>query len=275
MKSRLRFKDKYKPALVLRVCISVASPGDCIECDPFNPAVIPHTIILLILAPIVIITTILLVIKAIQRKKLATYSLLLSFALFLCVILIPLYANIESFILQYRPLWTRWTNPAVYFFLALSVFFFFIFCTDVFLENISKVTFVIYLIWGLAAAIIVALPQNNWGIAGADATFRLISQIHLLVYMLVTFIITCIKAFYFASRSKESLQKKSVRLIGYGSVLVISSLCCTVVDTLLNLLLGEAGAYNLFGTLTWVFATAGMFFFYLGFFPPARNKNIA
>lgn len=246
----------------------MAIPVGCEGCSEFNPAVIPHTIVLLILAPIVSIITIMLVFKAIQRKKKATYYLLTSFLVFSFVIIIPLTANLQSFILQYRPAWVVWTNPAVYFFLSLCVFFFFLFCTDVFLENIPKWIFVIYLVWGLLAAVIVALPQNNWGIAGSDPTFRLFSQIHLLLYMMVTFVITSKKAFYSAQRSMDSVEKASIRRIAFGSLIVIVSLCCTVIDTLLNLLLGSAGAYNIFGTLTWVFATAGMLFFYFGFFPP-------
>lgn len=194
---------------------------------------------------------------------------MMSLLLFTGVIIIPMVANIQSFVLGYRPAWVIITNPSVYFLLSLSVFFLYIFCIKIFLQNVTRWMIGFYLAWGLLAAILIILPQNNWGITGASQTFRLIAQIHMLLYLIVTFVIAIRGAFRTARTLNIPLQKTSLKLIGYGSVFLIIAIACTVIDTLLGLF---GYSYSFVGTLTWVFATIGMMGFYIGFVQPRWFK---
>ncbi|MEX2680639.1 MAG: hypothetical protein Q6373_003515 [Candidatus Sigynarchaeota archaeon] len=248
-------------------------PPDCTGCSEFNPAVIPHTIVLFVLSPIVLITTIVLLIKSVQRKKLTTFSLALSFLLFTGVIAIPIVANVQSFVLGYRPAWVVWTNPSVYFLLCMSIFFLFIFCAKIFFQDVRRWMIYLYLAWGLLAGTLIILPQNNWGITGASQSFRLIAQVHLLLYLVVTFSIAINGAFRTARTINIPVQKVSLHVIGYGSVILIAAIACTVIDTLLGLILGPAGTYSFVGTLTWIFAAIGLMCFYIGFIQPSWFKK--
>ncbi|HMF33268.1 MAG TPA: hypothetical protein VKK79_17720 [Candidatus Lokiarchaeia archaeon] len=248
-------------------------PPDCTGCSEFNPGSIPQMIVLVILTPIITIFLISMVIKAIQRKKRVTYYLLITILLFSAAIFTSTFFNVQSWMLDYRPAWGVFVNPVLYFLLCISVYFLFLFCTEVFVTNPHRWVQVAYLVWALLAGILIILPQNNWGIAGADQTFRLIAQIHLLIFMVVTLLLQARGAFRTSRRVEGLSEKASLRIIGYGAIILVIGLFCVVGDTLTGLLLKAAGQYNIFGTLVWVFSTLGMIMLYLGYIQPGWFKK--
>jgi len=248
-------------------------PPDCIGCSEYNPGAIPQMIVLAILTPIIAIFLISMVVKAIQRKKQVTYFLLITILLFFAAILTSTVFNLQAWILDYRPAWGVFVNPIVYFLLCISVYFMFLFCTAVFVIKPRKWVQVVYLLWALLAGILIVLPQNNWGILGADQAFRLIAQVHLLFYMLVTLLLQARGAFRTASRVEDSSEKRPLRVIGYGAIFLVFGLFSVVGDTLIGLLLKAAGQYNILGTLVWVFSTVGMIFLYIGYIQPGWFKK--
>jgi hypothetical protein len=91
--------------------------------------------------------------------------------------------------------------------------------------------------------------------------------------MFVTLFIQAIGAFRTARRVEGSIEKTTLRFIGYGAIVLVVSLLCVVGDTLLGIILGSGGQYNPLGTLVWVFSTIGMILLYLGFIQPNWFKT--
>jgi hypothetical protein len=98
-------------------------PPDCPGCSDFNPAAIPHMVVLTVLTPIIAVFAISMIMKALQRKKRVTFYLMMTILLFFGVILTSAYFNLISWIQDYRPAWGAFVNPIVYFLLSFSVFF--------------------------------------------------------------------------------------------------------------------------------------------------------
>ncbi len=246
-------------------------PSDCPDCAEFNAALIPNLVIELFLIPIVGILTIFLLVKCFKKRKLATYSLTIASLMLEIETLISAIANIQGVLLGYLLPWTRYLSPIAYILVCSAGYSFFLFCTDVFLAGMKQKIKVLYFLWGAFAATLTTLPANNWLNPGGDSTFRLISLIMVLSYMLVIFIITSKGAFYAASRidRAEGDRKTSLRAIGTGAILQVASLISQVLQVVFNLFEGT-GQWNLFGTLSWFFVGTGVMCWYVGFVPPQR-----
>jgi len=244
--------------------------ADCIGCVDFNPAVIPEMIVQLIATAISIIMAITLMITAYQRKKLATTALMLTIVLNTGVMLVTLISNLQGFFWGYYLPWHIWVNVLTFFLMYPFAICFFICCKELFLKDIPKWIYGLYIVWGIVGAVLVVLPQNNWGVVGGDQTLQLISQVNLSVYVLITFIIAIRGSFHTASRLEKSAERTALRLISCAAIFSTIGLLLPAIAMLAIDILGK---YNIFTTLEWACAFVGILTFYLGFSPPAWLKK--
>ncbi|OLS13466.1 MAG: hypothetical protein RBG13Loki_2920 [Promethearchaeota archaeon CR_4] len=250
--------------------ILMAVPPDCVGCVEFDPTVIPIMIVQLIIAPIVIVMSTDLIIKAYKRKKLATTTLMATYVINAGIVLTPLISNLQCFFSGYCLPSYQWVEVITFVLMSLLPMFFFTCCKELFLKNTPKWIFALYLIWGVVGLVLVLLPQNNWFVTGGDQTFRQITQTDVAAYMAVTFIIAFRGSFHAASRMEKSAERTALRLIGIGAIGGIIGLVYAAIGVFVADIFGKN---NIFLTLEWVCTFIALLSFYLGFSPPGWFKR--
>jgi hypothetical protein len=246
--------------------------------EPIEPSAIPVLPMYIIIASFASIITILLFIKWRERQRKPALLLFLTFMCYTIAILgLTIGFGEAIFTGEKRELY-RFSLAFGYFMVMIANCFLIIFATDVF--GVKKELGYKYIILSLIVAVMVALPQNYYGIpeteVGSDS-IRIYSSTAMMLLSIVIYTRIYLLAMKVANSAQEKVAQVGFRYIGFSQLFMILFFICLLLDTLVFTLFNTPG-YTVFVYFGWISAAIFMFLSYGGIIMPnwlKKRYNIA
>ncbi len=157
-----------------------------------------------------------------------------------------------------------------------ATIFTFLFARKIFFKAVTR-WYIPYVIVGILALIILALPGSNYvDYFPDDITYPAIILnveygLVLLIYLIPTMIGITYRAFKTAKKMEEPVFQAGFRTIGYGNIFVLGSFSC---DTIASIVITDSLLYGLFLDLQWIFAIVATVLLFLGWTMPGWFKKL-